>query len=115
MLVGHAHDERVRVTRRDDDVFANGAYWTPYGASLADGLLVGVSERQEFPTRPIDIFPFSSSRPRGHSVVTGGIASKSWRLTLADNAFTLVTARADRKREFKFMPRPETVLFGPPG
>ena len=98
MLVGHARDERVLIAGRGDEVFANGV------APLADGLVVAVSEGQEFPTHPIDIFLFQPVTPSGHSVVTSGIASKRWRSTLADKALTLATSRASIwKGEFKFM------------
>jgi NADPH-dependent 2,4-dienoyl-CoA reductase/sulfur reductase-like enzyme/nitrite reductase/ring-hydroxylating ferredoxin subunit len=40
MLLGEANGEPVLLARRNDDVFAIGAYCTHYGAPLGDGLLV---------------------------------------------------------------------------
>jgi NADPH-dependent 2,4-dienoyl-CoA reductase/sulfur reductase-like enzyme/nitrite reductase/ring-hydroxylating ferredoxin subunit len=40
MLQGHAGGEPVLLIRRDDELFAIGAFCTHYGAPLADGLLV---------------------------------------------------------------------------
>jgi apoptosis-inducing factor 3 len=45
MLVGHAAGEAVLVARSGGRVFAVGAHCTHYGASLADGLLVGETVR----------------------------------------------------------------------
>jgi NADPH-dependent 2,4-dienoyl-CoA reductase/sulfur reductase-like enzyme/nitrite reductase/ring-hydroxylating ferredoxin subunit len=45
MLLGHAHGEPVLLARRGDELFAFGAVCTHYGASLADGLLVGDTVR----------------------------------------------------------------------
>jgi NADPH-dependent 2,4-dienoyl-CoA reductase/sulfur reductase-like enzyme/nitrite reductase/ring-hydroxylating ferredoxin subunit len=45
MLLGHAHGEPVLLARRGDELFAIGAICTHYGASLADGLLVGDTVR----------------------------------------------------------------------
>lgn len=41
MLAGHVGDEAVLVVRRGDEFFAIGAHCTHYGASLAEGLVVG--------------------------------------------------------------------------
>lgn len=45
MLQGHADGEAVLLVRREDELFALGAYCTHYGAPLADGLLVGETIR----------------------------------------------------------------------
>jgi len=45
MLLGHAHGESILLARRGDEVFAIGAICTHYGATLADGLLVGDTVR----------------------------------------------------------------------
>jgi NADPH-dependent 2,4-dienoyl-CoA reductase/sulfur reductase-like enzyme/nitrite reductase/ring-hydroxylating ferredoxin subunit len=45
MLLGHAHGEPVLLARRGDELFAIGAICTHYGASLAEGLLVGDTVR----------------------------------------------------------------------
>lgn len=45
MLLGHLGEEAVLLARQGDEVFAVGATCTHYGATLADGMLVGDSVR----------------------------------------------------------------------